>query len=139
MNSINYTDFKTDCDTIFGELLKKYSFTETYFSEEDFEVIYENKFWKVQISMLSNFPYIGVSFDFYNLEGNNIKRSILDKALKVDSRKESEMFKAYAEAKDMNLYINQMLYGAISLDSIYKPLLSGEFRYSDYLIYASEN
>lgn len=84
---IKYLGFNDDSELILGEYLKNFSFIEIGYSTDEFYKIYENDYWKIKISMLFDFPFIGVSFEFLSKSNETISNSILDKALGVNNKR----------------------------------------------------
>lgn len=137
MVEINYNDFESDCREIFGKYLLGFNFKEIHSEESEFECIYENEFWKIEISMIANFPHIGVSFEFKSKENDYLKNSLLDELLKVDRKKTREIYDSlinedYHNKSSNEQYKIQMIYGVELLKLSYTPLLNGDFTYKDY-------
>ncbi len=136
--NIGYYSFEEDCSLILGNFLSKYEFMEIK-GEEEYTKYYKNYSWIVKISMISNFPYIGVSIDFSNTNGESTKISILNKALKIDEEKELSHYNEFKSNHEMTNYRNEMIYVKEVLEKFYYPILDGSFSYDDYRNYQINN
>jgi hypothetical protein len=137
MIEIDYNDFESDCLEVFGKYLITFDFKEVHNKELKFEKIFENKFWKIEISMIANFPHIGVSFEFKSKEDHYLKNSLLNELLDIDRKKIREIYEKLLNTDYSNKSINeqykiQMIYSVELLELFYTPLLNGTFRYTDY-------
>ncbi|MXO05710.1 hypothetical protein [Flavobacterium sp. HBTb2-11-1] len=137
MIDIDYNDFENDCHEIFGKYLIRFNFKEIHNEEMKFEKIYENEFWKIEISMISNFPQIGISFEFKSKEGNYLKNNLLNELLEIDRKKIREVYDRLLNEDYNNKAINeqykiQMIYSVEILELFYKPLLNGNITFNDY-------
>jgi hypothetical protein len=137
MIEIDYNDFESDCLEIFGKYLIRFNFKEIDNKKLKFEKTYENEFWKIEISMITNFPHIGVSFEFKSKEDHYLKNSILNELLNVDREKIREIYERLLNADYNNKSINeqykiQMIYCVELLELFYTPLLNGNLTYTDY-------
>jgi hypothetical protein len=144
MLEIDYRDFEIDCREIFGKYLLEYNFKEIHNEESEFESIYqktyENEFWKIEISMISNFPHIGVSFEFLSRENDYLKNSLLDELLGIDRKKitkiHDRLFKEEYYNKSSNeQYKIEMIFCLEILELSYTQLMIGNFTYNDYKNY----
>lgn len=141
MLEIDYRDFESDCREIFGKYLLEYNFKEIYDEEGDFEntyqKIYENEFWKIEISMISNFPHIGVSFEFLSKENDHMKNSLLDELLEIGRKNNKKIYdrlfnKEYYNKSSNDRYKTQMIFCLEILELSYTQLMIGNFTYTDY-------
>lgn len=144
MIEIDYLNFESDCKETFGKYLIAFNFKEIENSANQFEKKYENEFWKIEISMLSNFPHIGVSFEFKSKNNDRLHNNILDQILKIDDKKNRELYKKYFTREHYNKSIKEqykieMKYCVEKLNIYYKPLLTGEFTYEKYLFIVNQN
>ncbi|WP_394776516.1 hypothetical protein [Flavobacterium sp.] len=140
MLEINYKNFEIDCREIFGKYLLEYNFKEIHDEVLEFEKIYENEFWKIEISMISNFPHIGISFEFISKENGYIKNSVLEELLGIDRKKNIEIHdrlfnKEYYNKSSNEQYKIEMIFCVEILELSYTQLLIGNFTYSDYKNY----
>ncbi|CAA0255500.1 conserved hypothetical protein [Tenacibaculum maritimum] len=131
MWDVDYDTFFKDCDEVFKEFLAKYGFIDAGGDEEEYEKFYKSDYWLIEINMLCNFPWIGVSSNFLSLSKEYTKPSLIDNCIKKTSSIKS--FKNPFESRiNKNDYKDEMLYVRENLETFYKPLLTGEFTYEDY-------
>ncbi|MBS7253175.1 hypothetical protein [Flavobacterium branchiicola] len=137
MIEIDYNNFESDCHEVFGKYLLKFNFKEIHFEELELEKTYENEFWKIKISMISDFPHIGVSFEFMSKDDHHMTNSLLEKLIKVDRKKTREIYdklfnKDYYKKSGNEQYKIEMSFCVELLELSYIPLMNGSFTYNDY-------
>ncbi len=137
MIDIGYTDFKTDCREIVGAFLDHHGFNEIPEKEEDYSIYFKNLWWTVEVSMLSNFPHVGVAVAFKSPDDTTVNYELLHKVLGIrneDLEPIHEKYlggnKSFASIRDE--YRAEMYVSRDILSVFYKPLLIGEFTYKDY-------
>lgn len=128
---INYINFKSDCEEIIYPYLRRYGYTLDDSISEDYVNFYRNSYCLVEISMLENFPYIGVSADFLTLNSKRIKRSVLDKYLKINYKDDNKFYKEFVVENNLNDYRTQMKYAVAMMEKFYQPVLTGEIKIDD--------
>ncbi|MFL0133204.1 hypothetical protein [Tenacibaculum maritimum] len=85
MWDVDYDTFFEDCDEVFKEFLAKYGFIDAGGDEEEYEKFYKSDYWLIEINMLCNFPWIGVSSNFLSLSKEYTKPSLIDNCINVSS------------------------------------------------------
>jgi len=130
---IDYKNFKTDCNNIISTYLSSFGFRLDSINEEDFIIFYTNNKIKLMISMLDNFPHVGVSWEFIGMNLKRIKSSFIDDKLKIDQKEEMRFYKMFKEQNDLNDYPTQMRYATATMEKFYKPILTGEVRLEDVI------
>lgn len=143
MIEIDYDTFKEDCRFYFGNFLKEYGFEESHNNEERYTSVLENKFWQLQLSMLKNFPHIGVSAEFKSPDGEFLKHRLITEILAIDIKQSQDLYKNYFtnefyEKPVKERYKTEMKYCVDNLAKFYKPFLNGEFTYEDYKNYVEQ-
>lgn len=121
---LSYCEFKKDCYQIVGEFLKPYGYVYNEKMSDDFINMYTNENGVIFISMLDNFPHIGVSFGFKTNDGEDIPFRLIDSIIKVDSKEKMEFYNAFSKEYNLNEYPIQMLYSVRTLEKFYKPILT---------------
>ncbi|RKF03587.1 hypothetical protein C8N26_1977 [Tenacibaculum lutimaris] len=131
MWDLDYNTFFEDCDEVFKDFLAKYGFKDIGGDEEEYEKFYKSEHWILEINMLSNFPWIGVSSNFLSLSRIYTKPSLIDKF--IENMSISKFSPNSFESRiNKNDYKGEMLYIRENLETFYKPILTGEFTYEDY-------
>jgi len=130
---LDYKNFKQDCKIIIEPFIEKYGFHMNFDKSEDYINYYSNNEVLIEVSMLENFPYIGVSLDFLTFNGKKIRRSILNQFLQISLKEESNSFNDFFLDKNVNDYSNQMRYSVFTMEKFYKPILTGEVRLEDVI------
>ena len=131
IDDIGYDTFFKDCDEVFKDFLAGYGFEDIGGDEEDYEKFYKSKFWILEINMLCNFPWIGVSCNFLGLSKEYTKPNLIDNYIKKAVSVES-FTNPFESRINKNDYKGEMLYERENLEKFYKPILTGEFTYEDY-------
>lgn len=134
MWDIGYDTFFKDCDEVFKDFLARYGFIDAGGDEEEYEKFYKGEHWILEINMLCNFPWIGVSLIFKSLNEEYPKPSLIDKFIENMSISKSPS-NSFESRINKNDYKGEMLYARENLETFYKPILTGEFTYEDYKKY----
>lgn len=138
MVDIDYNDFKKDCAEIIQPFLQQYKFEYTPGRSEDYINIYQSPFWVIEISLLENYPYVGISYGIYNLDGVRVKTKLLDMKFNESKNETIEFYKLFNANNNLSLFSIQMKFSIESLKKFYLPILNGEFKFSDYQKLLSE-
>jgi hypothetical protein len=142
MISIDYEGFSEDCNHIFGRSIEPYGFVLSTEDGEDFTIVYKSNHWKIEISMLSNFPHIGASFTFMSLQNEYVRPGLLREALKLNDKSSGALYRKYFPQdhylkKDTEQYKTELEFCRDVLHRDYLPLLKGDFKYVDYLTFVN--
>ncbi len=133
MIELDYKTFKKDCKQIIEPVVEKYSYVHDDKKSEDYINYYFNGNGCIEVSMLENFPHIGVSINYLTLSGESIKPSVLNKYLQINQVEKSNFYKEFKSKFDLNDYANEMHYAVAIMEKFYKPILNGEIKLEDIL------
>ncbi len=128
---IDYKNFPTDCSNIIEPYLKLYGFKLHKHNKEDFINYYTNDNYYVMISMLENFPQIGVSWAFLDMNLKLISPSLINSLLNINSKEEVMFYKEYQSSNNLNDYASEMQYTIAVMEKFYKPILTEDIKLDD--------
>ncbi|MBL1280686.1 MAG: hypothetical protein COA33_010450 [Fluviicola sp.] len=128
---IDYKDFFSDCSYIIESYLKGYGFKLYKQDEDEFISYYSNNSYCIMISMLENFPHIGVSWGGLDLNFNLISPSLIANSLKIDPKKEMLFYEEFQSSNNLINYASEMHYIVAVMEKFYKPILTGEINLYD--------
>ncbi len=123
---INYRSFKEDCRDIIEPYLSQYGYIYDINKSEDYINFYRNDYNYIQVSMLEDFPYIGVSWAFLDKQQKLIAPSLLDRILKINRKDIQTFYEEFKSKYDINDYSVQMLYVVSVLDKFYETIVKGD-------------
>lgn len=137
---IGYYSFYEDCSEIFTPFLAKFGFLEIeqMGQDDDYTKHYRNEYWILEISMISSFPHIGVSFLFLSLAMEFTRPSILSTMIPVDGKAVTNFYNQFSNQNDLTDYRKQMILATEILSKFYKKLLTGEITFKDYEIFLNK-
>jgi hypothetical protein len=125
---IDYRTFKDDCLRIIQPIIEKYSYSLDNQKSGDYTNYYIGGNGYIVVSMLENFPHIGVSLWYYPLNLKFIKPSLLDEKLGISQNDKFEFYKLFESNNDLSDYSNQMKYVIENMEKFYKPIVTGEVK-----------
>ena len=128
---LDYKTFKADCFVIIEPILQTYGYLFDNSKSEDYINYYSNDTTLIEVSMLENFPHIGISIDYLTIDEKRIRRSILNNFLRITLKEESNFYKKFNEQNNLNDYPTQMRFAVAVMEKFYKPILTGEIRLED--------
>ena len=129
---LDYYTFKDDCLNIIEPYLKKYGYAYNASKSEKFINMYKGENGYVEISMLSSFPFICVSYTFLILDDKYAKVGLLEKFLGINRKEMRASYQEFSSRYDDSVYINQMRYAVEAMEKFYKPILIGEIELEDF-------
>ncbi|WP_440881124.1 hypothetical protein [Tenacibaculum sp. C7A-26P2] len=130
--NIDYDLFQIDIDKTITPLMDEYGFIEKK-GANTFEKLYQNGIWMIEISMTKLFPYVSVSYTFFDSETNQAcKNEIIEKILGIKKEDLLSHYKDFKSRIGFESYYKEMMYVCESLEKFYKPILTGEFTCEDY-------
>ncbi len=128
---IDYKDFFSDCKDIIEPYLKTYGLKLHKQDKDEFISYYTNNSYYIMISMLENFPYIGVSWAFLDLNLNLISSNLIANTLNIDPKMELSFYKKFQSSDGLNDYASEMRYTIAVMEKFYKPILTGKVNIGD--------
>lgn len=137
MLDIGYYSFYEDCNEIFTPFLAKFGFfeIEQIGQYDDYTKHYRSEYWVLEISMISSFPHIGVSFIFLSLAMEFTRPSILSKMIPIDGKAVTNFYNQFSSENDLTDYREQMILATEILNKFYINLLAGQITFKDYQIF----
>ncbi|MCB6089434.1 hypothetical protein [Flavobacterium psychrophilum] len=131
--NLDYKKFKEDCKYIIDPFLEKYGYFYDEKRSEDYINFYSNYKNFIEISMLDNFPHIGVSWSFFSNDLKYIKPNLIENKLNIDMEEDMNFYKEFKLKNDINSYSSQMWYIIAVLEKFYKPILIGEINLDEII------
>ena len=128
---INYKNFKTDCIEIIQPTLEKYGYQLDVQKSDDYTNYYVNHNGYIEVSMVQNFPFIGVTLSYYPLDLKFIKPSLIDEILGVSMVEKTKFYSDFKKLKDLNNYEVQMQFSIELMREFYAPILKGELNLNE--------
>jgi hypothetical protein len=123
---LDYFTFEDDCLNIIEPYLKKYGYVLDASKSEKFINMYKGKNGYVEISMLSSFPFICVSYTFLTLNDKCVKVNLLEKKMGINRKEITLFYNDFSSRYDTLTYIIQMRYVIEVMEIFYRPVLMGE-------------
>lgn len=141
MLDIGYCSFYEDCNEIFTPFLAKFGFfeIEQMGQYDDYTRHYRSEYWVLEISMLSNFPRVGVGFVFCSLELEETRPSKIEEMLAVDQAKMRELYKKYSAEHELNDFRTQMFFVTEIMSMFYQEVLTGTITFKGYQKFIAGN
>ena len=144
MNEIGYKEFQDDVNQIFANHIKNYSLSinRDLISEEDRSYIcfLENAHIRIELSLVTHFPHIGVSWIFYYRTNNDfikLNEYYLDRFIGIDYKLVEKYHLDLNELKNIENTskrhsIQVELKYASKIFELYSEFINGSYTYAMY-------